>query len=245
MHKSQIQNLAGQALDWILPPRCIVSGVPVDVQGMVAPHIWAQLNFIADPMCKTCGLPYEYELGGGMLCGECLKNPPSYSSARSALRYDDISRDMILSFKHGDQAHAVKAFIPWLIKAGGKLISQADVIIPVPLHRWRLLRRRYNQAALIAWALSKETEKPHIPDLLTRTRSTVTQGHLKAHQRAKNVKNAFALDPKHEGVWVGKTALLIDDVYTTGATVNECAKALMKGGFESVNVLTVARVVKS
>lgn len=240
----QAQYALTKALDLILPPRCVVSGQEVDHQGMIAPDIWARLKFIATPYCQTCCLPFEYETEGEAVCGACIETPPIYDTMRAALVYDDTSRDMVLKFKHADQMHNVKAFIPWLRMAGATLIEQADYILPVPLHRWRLLKRRYNQAAVMALFLAKATEKACIPDGLLRTRATVSQGHLKAGERADNVKKAFAVNPKYAEKFKGKNILLIDDVYTTGSTVNECAKVLRKADAATINVLALTRVVR-
>jgi ComF family protein len=167
-----------------------------------------------------------------------------FDKARAALVYDDVSRDIILGFKHGDQTEAVPAFIPWLRQAGQSILKQSDYIMPVPLHRWRILRRRFNQSALIAKYLSEDTKIPMMLDGVLRQRATVTQGHLNSNERQKNVKNAFVVHPKRAESLKGKTVILIDDVYTTGATVNECTKVLLKAGVSAVNILTLARVVK-
>ena len=231
----------GEAIDFLLPPRCVVSGVPVERQGMISPEIWGELNFVSDPACKRCGLPFEFNMEAD-ICAACLDHPPVFDKARAALRYDDGSRSVVLGFKHGDQLHAVKAFTPWLQKAGAGLIRRADIIAPVPLHYWRLVRRRYNQSALMAKDLARESEKTYIPDLLLRTRATPPQGHLKAGERAANVRKAFALG---EHKVKDRNILLIDDVMTSGATANECASVLKKAGANRVDVLTLARVVKS
>jgi ComF family protein len=234
-------------IDLILPPRCIVSGEIVDTQGMLSPDSWSELNFITNPQCNRCGFPFDFDSGDVSeenICLGCLKSPPLFDKARSALAYDDASRDVILSFKHGDQTQAVPSFIPWLNQAGRSILERADYLVPVPLHRWRILRRRFNQSALIAQYLSKDINVPALLDALKRQRATVTQGKLQANERQKNVKNAFAVNLKHRDKLKGKTIILIDDVYTTGATVNECTKVLLKAGAASVNILTLARVVK-
>ncbi len=235
---------AHKILDLVLPPRCVVSGKEVDRQGMLAPDIWAGLRFIAAPQCARCGLPFDYEVEDTTVCGGCIEDEPDFTSARSALVYDDGSRDLILRFKHADQTHSVLAFLPWLKNAAGGMLENADVLVPVPLHRWRLLKRRYNQAAVMAWAFGRYTDKAVIPDALLRVRSTPSQGHLKAKERADNVKKAFTVNERHKSKLAGKSVILIDDVYTTGATVNECTKALLKAGVKDVHVLTLARVVK-
>lgn len=239
-------SLWGNILNAALPPRCPLSGEIVDVQGMLAPESWARLQFIADPVCGACGFPLEFSIeSAGARCAACLKNPPVYGRGRSALVYDEASRDLILGFKHGDQMQSVVSFVPWFKRAGAELLEQTDILVPVPLHRWRLLRRRYNQAALMAQALGKAVGKPCLPDILQRVRATPIQGYMRPRERQKNVKNAFRLYPRHTEKIVGKNILLIDDVYTTGSTVSECVKTLLAGGAGHVDVLTLARVVRS
>lgn len=238
------KSFLNEAVDTILPPRCIVTGDMVDRQGMVAPQVWKDLSFIADPKCGRCGFPFDFEVEAGSLCASCLDYPPKFESARAALKYDDTSRGIILGFKHGDKLHAAKAFVPWLKMAGAEMLDQADVLLPVPLHPWRLLKRKYNQAAVMAAALSKDTNIPIIYDGLRRTRSTPPQGHLSSKERYRNVKSAFAVNEKQKARMRGKSIVLIDDVYTTGATVNECTKALYKAGVARVNILTLARVAR-
>ena len=232
----------------ILPPRCPFTGEIVDSPGTVSPTAWGGLSFIADPFCYACGFPFEFAVPKGSaenLCAGCLAQRPEFHRARAALVYNDASRDFILGFKHGDQTHAVVAMVPWLRNAGAELWDGADVIVPVPLHRWRLLRRRYNQAALMGDAIGKATGTRFIADGLMRTRATQTQGHLNAAARRKNVKSAFGVHPKRLAHIRGKNVVLIDDVYTTGSTVRECARALLHAGAAEVSVLTLARVVKA
>lgn len=241
-------NTFERLLDTVLPPRCPFTGEIVDRNGMVSAEAWAKLSFIAEPVCAACGFPFEFALpafSGEALCGPCLMQRPVFNAARSALVYDDASRDLILSFKHGDRLESVTVMIPWLIQAGAKMIAEADLIVPVPLHRWRLLARRYNQAALIGAALGKKTNLQFSADALLRIRATPTQGHLNADERRKNVRHAFAVSEKRKGLVEDKSILLIDDVYTTGSTVEECAKALQAAGAKKVDVLTVARVVRT
>ena len=161
------------------------------------------------------------------------------------MAYDEASRDLILAFKHGDQTHLSLTFIPWLKKAGAECLTDCDYLIPVPLHWRRLLKRRYNQSALIAQRLAKETGLSYQPDILKRIRHTPVQGHLSAKDRYKNVSNAFVVDPWQREKLQGKNLILIDDVYTTGATVEECAEVLYAAGAARVDVLTVARVSKA
>lgn len=234
------------AIDFILPPRCAASGDVVDAPGMLSSAVWERLRFIADPVCGCCGLPFGFDRAAGAesLCLACLQERPPFAAARAAVAYDDGSRALILRFKHADQTHTVQTFIPWLRRAGRDMLADADVLVPVPLHRGRLLKRRYNQAALIAAALARETKLSWLPDTLQRTKATVTQGKMNARARRLNVKRAFAIPPQSRARVAGKNVVLVDDVYTTGATVAECTKTLLAAGAARVSVLTVARVVR-
>lgn len=240
-------------LDWLLPARCPLTGDPVERQGMIAPAAWAALRFVAPPQCASCGIPLLWADESGdktaenltLKCTDCLTEPPPFVAARAALVYDDASRKLILGFKHADQTYAVKTFVPWLVRAGDEFWGHDPLIVPVPLHRWRLLRRRYNQAALLAHGLARVTGRVCIPDLVLRIRATPIQGHLKAGERARNVHKAFAVNPRHAGTVKNRHVVLVDDVLTTGATVCECTDALLKAGAASVNVLTIARAVKN
>lgn len=240
----QLSGALSQAIDTVLPPRCVITGEPVEAQGMIAPAAWADLDFVAAPFCETCGFPFDFEVDNGSLCATCLENPPDYETARAALKYNDASRGLILGFKHADKTHAVLAFTPWLKRTGADMLAQGHYIVPVPLHRWRLIARRYNQSALIAQALAKDTGIPVMLDALVRVRATQSQGHLKAKERFKNVKKAFDVNPRAVEKIKGKTIILVDDVYTTGATVGECTKVLLKHGAARVHVLTLARVAR-
>lgn len=211
---------------------------------MLAPHVWRDLAFIAGPVCHKCGYPFDFEIEKGAVCADCLEDPPPFTTARAALAYTDISRELVLAFKHADKTHLVRAFTPWLMSAGSEMWKQADCLIPVPLHRWRLLRRRYNQSALLAHDLGKAMNMDVLPDGLQRIRPTASQGHLSAEERRRNVRRAFSVNTSHIGSIRDRACILIDDVYTSGATIKECANALLKAGAASVNVLTVVRVVK-
>lgn len=233
-------------IDSVLPPRCPITGEMVDSQGMLSAQSWKDLSFITSPYCHACGFPFEFSMDEGAenLCAGCLAKRPRYDKARSALTYNDQSRNLILGFKSGDQTQFVVAMVPWLFQAGAEYWDEADVIMPVPLHRWRLLRRRYNQSVLMGRALAKRVGVAFVPDGLVRQRPTVVQGHLNASQRHKNVAAAFAIHPKRLGDVAGKKIVLVDDVYTTGSTVEECTRALKEAGADKVFVLTLARVVK-
>lgn len=230
------------AMDIVLPPRCLTCRVAVEAQGSLCVTCWSRLNFIAGPVCAACGLPFAHEIGPDALCAACIRKRPGYDRARAALVYDDASRGLILGFKHGDRTEAAPALARWLSRAGAELIAEADVIAPVPLHRTRLLARRYNQAALIANALGGGRRV--VPDLLERKRRTPSQGGLNARERRLNVRGAFLLRERHRELVHGKRILLIDDVHTTGATLEACARTLKRAGSVAVDTLCVARVVR-
>ncbi|WP_431855751.1 ComF family protein [Azospirillum sp.] len=235
-------RVALAALDALLPPRCLSCGGAVDRQGGLCGPCWSTLTFIAPPACACCGLPFEYAVEGETLCGACIASPPPFARARSVLVYDDASRPLLLGFKHGDRTHAAKPFGVWLARAGAELLADADLLAPVPLHRWRLFLRRYNQAALLAREAGRTSGVAVVPDLLVRRRRTRSQGGLDRTGRQRNVAGAFAL--RRPGSVEGKRVVLVDDVLTTGATVGECARVLRRAGAAQVDVLTLARVVK-
>ena len=238
-----LARFAAAALDALLPPRCLSCGGTVDRQGGLCPKCWSSLTFIAAPLCACCGLPFEYEAEPGVVCAACIAEPPTFARARAVLVYDDASRPLLLGFKHGDRTFAAKAYGVWLARAGAELLREADLLAPVPLHRWRLFLRRYNQAALLAQETGRQAGVAVVPDLLVRHRSTRSQGGLDRTGRRRNVAGAFAL--RRAGSVAGKRVVLVDDVLTTGATVGECAKVLLRAGAARVDVLTLARVVKA
>lgn len=239
-----VRDAARRALDLVLPPRCIGCGTEVDGAGTLCPACWGRASFIGPPVCACCGRPFAFEAPGVAVCGACIAAPPSFDRARAVLSYDESSRGMILAFKHGDRTDAAGGFAAWMQRAGAELLADADLIAPVPLHRWRLWARRYNQAALLALALGRLTGVPAVPDLLVRRRSTPTQGGLSRAGRERNVAGAFALRPERTETAKGARILLVDDVFTTGATVSECARVLKRAGAARVDVLTLARVAR-
>jgi ComF family protein len=237
-------RMAGLALDALLPPLCLSCASAVDRPGSLCAACWQRISFIEGPACSGCGLPFEFEVGAGALCGACIAHPPAYRRARAVLRYDAHSRDLILKFKHADRLHGAPAFGIWLARAGAEILADADLLAPVPLHRRRLWTRRYNQAALLAQAAGKAAVVPVVTDLLRRNRHTVSQGGLSPAQRSLNVRGAFALRRGREHQIGGRNVVLVDDVLTTGATVEACARTLTRAGAAAVDVLTLARVVR-
>lgn len=230
-------------LDLVLPPRCLGCGGLVADPGTLCAACWQGLAFLGPPHCDCCGLPFAHEPGGAGRCGACLADPPAFDRARAVLRYDDASKGLVLAFKHADRTDAAPAFARWMARAGQALLAECDLIAAVPLHWRRLFRRRYNQAALLALALGRLGGKPVAPDLLRRRRDTPPQGHLSRGARQRNVAGAFALSPAWQGRLAGKRVLLVDDVMTTGATLDAAAQVLTRAGAAGVDALTLARVV--
>ncbi|MBC7908657.1 MAG: ComF family protein [Rhodospirillaceae bacterium] len=233
-------------VDAVLPPICLSCGALASEPGALCPTCWEKVGFLSPPQCDSCGHPFEFEpseIGADALCGHCMRDPPPWRRARAVFRYDDHSKPLVLRFKHSDRLEGAPAFARWIARAGADLLSGADRIVPVPLHRFRLLSRRYNQAALLALALGKVSGVAVAPDLLIRTRMTLPQGHMNREERRKNVRGAFAVRSSKLPLIQGKTVLLIDDVLTTGATIGECARVLTDAGAAAVDVLTLGRVV--
>lgn len=230
-------------LDALLPPQCLCCGEMVDRQGNLCAPCWSDIRFLEPPCCQACGFPFPYDEGADALCAACSRRRPNYDRARAVLAYDDHSRTLLLRLKHGDRLDGVPAFGQWLARAGAEFWADADLLLPVPLHRWRLLRRRYNQAALLSRALSQHCGLPSRPDLLLRRRATPSQGGRSRAGRARNVQGAFAVRQPDKARLRGCHVVLIDDVYTTGATVSACARILKRHGAARVDVLTLARVL--
>lgn len=235
---------ARAALNAVLPVRCMLCGATVAEDGALCAECWDDMTFLGPPACACCGYPFEYEVPSESLCAACQRRAPEFDRARAVFAYDDASRSLILSFKHADQTHQTPAFGRWLARAGSALLDDADLLAPVPLHRWRLFARRFNQAALLAHALGAVSDKPVAADLLQRRRRTRSQGHLSRTARIRNVRGAFAVRDAWRDRLKGARVLLLDDVQTTGATVEECARVLKRAGAAGVDVLTLARVIR-
>ena len=237
---------AGRALlDLLLPPRCVACDASVDAPGLLCSDCFRKTGFITEPFCTRCGVPFaNAALGGGWSTFAPPAVPPRQCSghARAALRYDTQGRRLILPFKHADRTELASVLAPHMARAGAALLRDADLLVPVPLHRGRLFRRRYNQAALLAQAVARIADRPAVPDALRRERATASLGEKSATERTAEVAGAFAVRPSRAKQIVGKQVLLIDDVMTSGATANACADVLLAAGATSVDVLVAARV---
>lgn len=230
------------AIDLLLPPRCAACGTIVDAQGAFCAPCWAGLPFITAPMCASCGLPFETPQPEGALCGVCLAAPPRFE-ARSALSYEGPARELVLRLKHGDRPHLATDMAGHLRRAAGTLPDDA-LIVPVPLYRWRLWKRGYNQAAELAKALAKATGRPLLVDALVRRRATRSSQGLNPSERRRNLAGAIGVRDGARPLIAGRCIVLVDDVLTTGATADACARALKRAKAGSVRLLTLTRVVR-
>lgn len=233
-----------QFLDILLPPRCLGCGDSVSSHQSLCGHCWSQVTFLWPPCCKICGWPFPHETAHGLLCPTCSFQRPDYISARAAVHYDGGSKRLILKLKHGDATYLAPALSQWMIHAAPEILAKTDLLIPVPLHWRRLLMRRYNQATLLAQGISKKTGIALCLGTLKRHRSTSPQGRMSRQARVANVRRAFLIPEPKVGRIKNKVVTLIDDVQTTGATLTECVKVLLKAGAKEVHILTLARVIR-
>lgn len=240
--RQHVATALNHTLNFLFPPQCLQCGVRVAVHGGMCAGCWNSMTFITPPLCPVCGIPFEYEVGGEALCGDCQRELPSFARARAVFCYDDASRRLIFRLKYHDQTALAATLGPWLALAGKELAGECDLIVPVPLHYRRYLRRRYNQAALLADIIAREG-KACLPDALLRVRATPQQTGLTRREREANVQDAFAVNPRFAGRIRRSRVLLVDDVYTTGATLKACARVLLEAGAGHVCVLTLARRV--
>jgi ComF family protein len=232
------------ALDIALPTLCVSCREPVDGEGVCA-ECWAKLSFIEPPFCPRLGIPFVYDPGPELLSMEAIANPPAYQRARAAVRYDDVARTLVHSLKYQDRTDLAPAMGRWMARAGKELLEEADVLVPVPLHWRRGWSRRYNQSAALARVISRQSGVKLATEALRRVRATEQQIGLSRPQRAANVQGAFKVTPERSAEVAGRRVVLIDDVLTSGATTDACARALLRAKAAQVDVLVFARVVDS
>jgi ComF family protein len=234
------------ALDLIFPPHA-EGGAPAVQAGGLTAETWSRIHFLDGPVCDGCGAPFEYDQGPDLngdraRCAACMARPRAFAAARAACLYDDASREPILKLKHADRPDLAGLFALWIGRAAHDLVAEADAVAPVPLHPLRLLRRRYNQAAEIARPLARREGLIYLPDALVRRRATESQAGKSGSGRRRNVAAAFTVPERRRALVEGRRILLIDDVMTTGATAEGCARALKSAGAARVDVAVVARV---
>jgi ComF family protein len=240
------------ALDALLPPQCLTCEAPVRTVGAFCAACQEATSFVAEPCCVACGISLANEAlarstfgstgAPWRVCRGCALAPPPWGRARAALHYDAQAKRLVLPLKYSDRIELAPALAAMMLRAGPSLVRDAQVLVPVPLHRRRLMARRYNQAALLAHALGKLAKTRVSPDALRRVRATRSLGEMGAAARHETVEGAFAVPPNRLVEIAGRRVLLIDDVLTSGATCSACTEALFDAGAASVDVLVAARV---
>jgi ComF family protein len=229
-------------VDFALPPRCPGCGAITQDEHSFCLDCWSGLVFLGEPCCLRCGLPFEHDGGGAAECGACLAEPPRFDRVRAAVAYGEIPRKVALKLKYGGRpgvAETMARLMERHLPAGGEA-----VLAPVPLHRWRIWKRGYNQAALIAAVLARRSGSPATLDLLERRKSTPYLKGMGPRERALAVRGAFRVPERRRADLQGRSVVLVDDVFTSGATANACARALKKAGAGEVSLLCWARVVR-
>lgn len=201
------------------------------------------MRFIERPYCEVLGLPFSHDHGDNAVSPMAIAQPPPFDRLRSAVIYDDLARQLVSGLKFADRADLAPWMAQMMSVAGRELVADCDVVLAVPLHRRRLLSRRYNQSAELARAIAKAAAKPFAPLPLERIRATPSQIGLTADQRERNVTGAFRVTAGNRTQIYGRHVLLVDDVYTSGATVRACARALRRAGATGIDILTFARVL--
>jgi ComF family protein len=241
---SRLGSIAAAALNLILPPTCMLCPEQVNAPGLLCGACFGELTAAGEPCCRCCGVPFDlaWHAAEGGLCQRCIDTPPPFERARGALLYDNASRRLVLPFKHGDRIEFAALLSRLMARSGARLLREADVLVPVPLHRRRLFVRRYNQAALLAQALGSMTGRPVLVDALVRLAATQNLDGKSAAERRDEVATAFAVRQRRAGLLDGRRVLLIDDVMTSGATAGACSTSLLAAGAAAVDVLVAARV---
>lgn len=241
--KAAARSAAGAAARLLFPPVCPGCGRHVAAPGTLCGGCWPQLRLIGEPVCPVYGTPFGHEMGAGMLSAAAIADPPPFARARSAVAYDGVARQMVQSLKYRDRTDLAPWMAQWMIRAGHELVTAADVVVPVPLHRGRFFRRRFNQSAELARAVASARSLPFEPGAVVRVRRTARQVGLTHNEREANVRGAFQVPEEADILVRGRNILVIDDVYTTGATVKAVTRALKRKGAVSVDILTFARVL--
>jgi ComF family protein len=231
-------------VDFVTPPKCLTCEVPVESAAGLCVACWSKLRHISEPVCHALGTPFEYDEGEGALSAAAIADPPLWSRARAAVAFDAHAGKLVHALKYNDRHEAAPVMARLMQLAGNRLLQDADVILPVPLHRRRLWQRRYNQAALLAHAIGRVAQKPVNTQALVKIKPTRQQVGLDADERRRNVARVFAVDPEQLQFVAGRKILLVDDVRTTGATATSATKTLLAAGAAQVDLLTFSLVLE-
>ena len=229
-------------VDLAAPSLCLTCAEPVGEPASLCLACWEKLRQIDEPVCDLLGTPFAYDQGEGAASAAALADPPPWDRARAAVLFDENSAKLVHALKYLDRQEAGLLMGRMMARAGRTLLAEADIILPVPLHRFRLWRRRFNQSAFLAQQLSRASGKPCHSRLLVRRRHTRAQVGLEREDRRRNVRNAFQLTPEGIAAIAGKSVLVVDDVRTTGATSEACTAVLKQAGAARVMVLSFALV---
>jgi ComF family protein len=232
----------GRGLNVALPRLCPSCRDLVTDNGL-CPACWSKVAFIAPPYCPRLGIPFAYDPGPGILSMQAIADPPAFQRARAAVRFDDVARSLVHALKYGDRLDLAPLLGGWMARAGEELLRDADALVPVPLHWRRLWTRRFNQSAALAAAISHRCGVAVAHAALRRVKATRQQVGLSRSERAGNVQGAFRVAPAAKAEVAGRRLVVIDDVLTSGATADACARALLRAGAAQVDVLVLARVV--
>lgn len=228
--------------DLVMPPVCLVCREPLGVHDALCPSCWRGIEFIRSPLCDRLGMPLPFDTGGVMVSAAAVAAPPPYDRARAVAAHVGSIRTLVHALKFHDRHDVRRLLGRWLAEAGRELLLDAEIVVPVPLSRRRLLARRFNQAAILASEVARLAGIGYEPQLLERKRATPSQVGLSRLQRQRNVAGAFAVPPRRMPRVAGRRILLVDDVITTGSTASACARVLRRAGAERVDVLVVAMV---
>lgn len=240
--RTSLSFLGRSALAVLFPAGCLVCHVRLQRDAALCPACWSRLHLIERPFCDVLGTPFASAEIDGTVSPAAIASPPAFARSRSAVLLDDVARQLVHGLKYRDRADLALPMARWMVRASDGLLEGTDAVVPVPLHRWRLLSRRYNQSAELARAVARLSGRPFMSGVLVRRKRTRQQVGLGERARQENVRGAFAVPQIAKSEILGKRIVLIDDVYTTGATVNAAAKALLRAGAEQVSVLTFALV---
>ncbi|WP_444461106.1 ComF family protein [Rhodobacter capsulatus] len=232
------------ALHTVFPPRCICCGAAVGSDDGLCPACWREMSFLAGTVCDCCGTPLPGEDAGPVLCDDCLTRPRPWGRGRAAFLYDGTGRKLVLQLKHADRLDLVPPLAAMLARAVQPILRPKMLVAPVPLHRLRLLRRKFNQSAMLAQALAREGGMACLPDLFLRTRATAAMEGMTRAERRSNLDGAIAVNPKYRDRIRGRQLLVIDDVLTSGATLETTAAAALAAGAAGVSVAVLARVAR-
>ncbi len=239
-----VTALTRHATNLAMPPQCLSCHAWTASEGSLCAACWSRLNLIEAPYCARLGIPFAYELGDGALSAEAIADPPPFDRCRAVATYEDVARQLVHGLKYRDRLELAGWMANWMLRVGAEVVADAEVIVPVPLHRWRLWWRRHNQSALLAKIVADRAGKPVAPAAVARIRATVQQFGLSPTERDRNVRGAFRVPGSEKPAVSGRRVLIVDDVYTTGATAKAVTRALLRAGARAVDVLVFARVVR-